>query len=149
MNRRRGFTIVELAVVVVVIGILASLVYAGFARVQAGARDDKRKSDAITLRTAIEHYATDNGEPPWPATGYTAGTTYDIAILAPLLVPKYISEIPKPPRDNPYSYYRYVINTDQTKVSWAIEIRNETKPTCKVGRNFYPGWYSNAPACDF
>lgn len=49
----RGFTIVELLIVIVVIGILASIIIVAFNGVQQRAADTKRQSDMATLSKAI------------------------------------------------------------------------------------------------
>ncbi|HWZ66171.1 MAG TPA: type II secretion system protein [Patescibacteria group bacterium] len=50
----KGFTIVELLIVIVVIGILAALVLNSFSGVQAKARDTKRQTDMKALATQLE-----------------------------------------------------------------------------------------------
>ena len=61
---QQGFTIVELLIVIVVIGILAALVVTTYAGIQAKARDSKRQTDVQALQTQIEaYYATNNFYP--------------------------------------------------------------------------------------
>jgi prepilin-type N-terminal cleavage/methylation domain-containing protein len=60
----RGFTIIELLVVVSVIGILATIVLVGFNRYQTDARDSQRGSQATILAEALEKYYDKNGEYP-------------------------------------------------------------------------------------
>ncbi len=52
----KGFTIVELLIVIVVIGILAALVIVQFTNVQARARDAERKSDIRALQSKVAEY---------------------------------------------------------------------------------------------
>lgn len=54
MSIRRGFTVVELVIVVAVIGILAGVVAAGFTSVQKDARDAQVKSGAQKIAEAIQ-----------------------------------------------------------------------------------------------
>jgi prepilin-type N-terminal cleavage/methylation domain-containing protein len=58
---RRGFTIVELLIVVVVIGILASISIVAYTGAQAQSRDTQRKADVTRIADALSLYATDNG----------------------------------------------------------------------------------------
>ena len=78
-NRQRGFTIVELLIVIIVIGILATLVLIAYNNVQGQARDTKRQGDATSLKSAIETYKTQSasGYYPhiWPNTMVTAAGT--------------------------------------------------------------------------
>jgi len=61
---RRGFTIIELLVVVSVIGILSTISFTGFNRYQADARDSQRQSQATLISEALEKYYDHNGEYP-------------------------------------------------------------------------------------
>ncbi len=57
----RGFTIVELLIVIVVIGILALLVITTYSGIQAKARNAKRQTDIQSLQTQIEAFFSQNG----------------------------------------------------------------------------------------
>ncbi len=59
--KQAGFTIVELLIVIVVIGILATLVIATFTGVQQKARNTKRQTDLVALDSHIEAYSGTNG----------------------------------------------------------------------------------------
>lgn len=63
-NRNQGFTIIELLIVIVVIGILAGLVLNSFSGVQARARDADRKSDISAVARQLEVFHGDNGAYP-------------------------------------------------------------------------------------
>lgn len=61
---KRGFTIVELLIVIVVIGILAAITVVAFNGVQARAHNAKRVSDLTGIAKALELYRVDNGRYP-------------------------------------------------------------------------------------
>lgn len=61
MKKYQGFTIVELLIVIVVIGILAALVLSSFAGAQAKARDTDRRNDLSVIKRALLAYEIDNG----------------------------------------------------------------------------------------
>jgi prepilin-type N-terminal cleavage/methylation domain-containing protein len=63
-KRDQGFTIVELLIVIVVIGILALLVITTYSGIQSKARDAKRQSDLKSLQTQIEAFFSQNGYYP-------------------------------------------------------------------------------------
>ena len=67
---KSGFTIVELAVVIVVIAILATIILVSYNRVQAQSRDARRLSDVADIQKAMELYYSDNGVYPFE-TGST------------------------------------------------------------------------------
>jgi prepilin-type N-terminal cleavage/methylation domain-containing protein len=61
MNKR-GFTIVELLIVIVVIGILATISLVAFNGIQAKGRDSIRKSDLATIAKALNSHNIDKGD---------------------------------------------------------------------------------------
>lgn len=60
----RGFTIVELLIVIVVIGILAALVIVTYNGIQQRARDTERKTDVKGIQGQLEAYWADNARYP-------------------------------------------------------------------------------------
>src|ERR1035437_4656511 len=59
--KNQGFTIVELLIVIVVIGILATLVITTYNGVQSKARDTKRQTDVNAIQGQVEAYNTNAG----------------------------------------------------------------------------------------
>lgn len=70
-NKGQGFTIVELLIVIVVIGLLAALVIVQFSNVQARARDSERKSDIRAIQSKVAEFYALNGR--YPTALNTAG----------------------------------------------------------------------------
>ena len=71
-NSELGFTIVELLIVIVVIGILAALVITTFSGIQQKARDTQRITDIKAIHSSIEAFYS----------GATAGSTAYYPTLA-------------------------------------------------------------------
>ena len=63
-RKQSGFTIVELLIVIVVIGILAAIVITTFTGVQKKARDADRKSDINAIYSQVEVYFAQNAKYP-------------------------------------------------------------------------------------
>jgi prepilin-type N-terminal cleavage/methylation domain-containing protein len=63
-RKQSGFTIVELLIVIVVIGILAALVVTTFSGVQKKARDSERQTDINAIHGQVEAYYAQNGKYP-------------------------------------------------------------------------------------
>ncbi|ACK42159.1 MULTISPECIES: type II secretion system protein [Dictyoglomus] len=60
MRREKGFTLIELMVVIVIIAILAAVALPNFMGATERARESAVRSAVKTLQTALEMYATDN-----------------------------------------------------------------------------------------
>lgn len=72
---RRGFTLVELMVVVAIIAILAVVGITVFSNTQKSARDSRRQADVVAIATALENKKTANS-PTYSqitATDFSAG----------------------------------------------------------------------------
>ena len=78
LNRTaRGFSLVELVIVVVIVGLLAAIAIPRFSRGAAGATDSALAGDLAVLRNAIEMYAAEhNGNFPEAATFSAQLTQY-------------------------------------------------------------------------
>jgi prepilin-type N-terminal cleavage/methylation domain-containing protein len=63
-NRSKGFTIVELLIVIVVIAILATLVIVTFTGIQQKARDSQRQTDINAVDSHLEAYYAQHGNYP-------------------------------------------------------------------------------------
>ena len=77
MEHRRGFTIVELLIVIVVIAILAAIVIAAYGGVQSNAQQAKIREDLAQVQRLVENYYTINGSYPFTASNLNPnwGTT--------------------------------------------------------------------------
>ena len=64
---KKGFTLMELLIVVAIIGILSSIVLASLNAARMKSRDAKRYSDIKQIQTALELYYNENGRYPTTA----------------------------------------------------------------------------------
>ncbi len=72
--KQQGFTIVELLIVIVVIGILATLVIVTFSGIQQRARDTQRQTDINAIQGHLEAYYASTGTYPTLAMLLDGGT---------------------------------------------------------------------------
>lgn len=136
-NRQRGFTIVELLIVIVVIGILAAITIVAYNGIQQRARDVTRTSDISAVQKALELYRVDNGT--YPSVG-TDNIGYAVSTLATTLVPTYIPRLPNDPNTT-LTNYQYVRGTAASG-AYGIRISYESKTACHLGvGNAGIGWW--------
>lgn len=64
LKKQKGFTLVELLIVIIIIGILATLVIVTFTGVQAKARDSKRQTDIEAIDSHLEAFFAENSYYP-------------------------------------------------------------------------------------
>ena len=61
LKKQKGFTLVELLIVIIIIGILATLVIVTFSGVQAKARDSQRQTDINALNSHVQAFYAEHG----------------------------------------------------------------------------------------
>lgn len=103
--KQRGFTLLEILVVVVILGILASLVLPNFLGRTDQARTIAARHDIQTLVGVLKLYKLDNGFYPSTAQGLQALVTKPDSDPVPRNWKQpYIEQLPKDPWDRPYQY---------------------------------------------
>ncbi|MBD3282639.1 MAG: prepilin-type N-terminal cleavage/methylation domain-containing protein [Candidatus Portnoybacteria bacterium] len=148
--KKRGFSLIEILVVIAIIGIIASIVMVSLFNARDKARDTKRKTDISQIGRflTISCYLPSQG-----------GGEYDLIDLADELIEKYpkyekyIKKIPRDPRsgNNEESKYYYIVNEDGDKCALYANLENENEetdleinePTAKGGTGVFegdPGW---------
>lgn len=96
----RGFTLVELLIVVAIIGVLSTLLMANFIGVRQKARDAQRKSDIRQIQSALELYRSDQGS--YPASLYTGVCPTSAAFVGGSPSTTYMSKVPCDPSGTTY-----------------------------------------------
>jgi len=67
LSKQKGFTLIEMVVVIAVMGILMGLAFQGFTTIQQNARDTARIADLRTVQTQLELYFARCGHYPTTA----------------------------------------------------------------------------------
>ncbi|MBN2620161.1 prepilin-type N-terminal cleavage/methylation domain-containing protein [candidate division WOR-3 bacterium] len=81
---RKGFTLIELMVVVVIIGILAAIAIPNFMRMQQRAKESSTKNNMHTLQLTVEDFSTlNNGAYPSDNTVPTSESNETLEDLKP------------------------------------------------------------------
>ncbi len=101
-NLRKGFTLIEILVVISIIGILSAVLYANFVQARQEAKNKAMQSELKETQLAIELYKAQNGQyPPVPscATAASGVSTAKSSVcnVVPIIsgvIPEFIAEIP-------------------------------------------------------
>ncbi len=80
---QKGFTIIELLIVIAIIAILATLVLTNFQGAQAKGRDATRNTDVNSMYQKLEEYHNENGAYPQTFTAATFPGIDEGALLDP------------------------------------------------------------------
>ncbi|MBA4804834.1 MAG: type II secretion system major pseudopilin GspG [Brevundimonas sp.] len=107
-RKRAGFTLVELMVVIVIIGLLATVVAINVLPSQDKAMVGKARADIAVLEQALETYRLDNLTFPEDSQGLQALVAAPSGLARPERYRQggYVRRLPEDPWGNPYQYRR-------------------------------------------
>jgi prepilin-type N-terminal cleavage/methylation domain-containing protein len=99
MREKKGFSMIEILVVISIIGFLASSAFYAVNIARARSRDAKRVSDISSISKAMEIYFNENSSYPEPADGFNNGEciNYDSEVAQKMLTQKILTNIPGDP----------------------------------------------------
>ena len=126
---KKGFTLVELMIVIVIIGILAAVAIPKFADMVDKSKEGSTKGQLTSLRSALNIYYSDNEGKYIKTTGQTTSPSAT-TVLKDNLVPKYIASIQ--PAKLPIKDGNHSCTTESSSV-YAVDF-----PTANV--NTSGGW---------
>ncbi|AHB41878.1 hypothetical protein RAAC3_TM7C00001G0001 [Candidatus Saccharibacteria bacterium RAAC3_TM7_1] len=133
-----AFTLVELTIVVIVIGLLAGLVSLSAASIQKSSRDTARDANVKILSTALEKYYRKNGEYPSVALM----TSQDVATLKQKLGVVSASTFKLPLADDATKNSIVTSSPSPTRLLYSANTTNSTKNTqCQTSLTGYCDGY--------
>ena len=144
-RRIRAFTLLEMVVVVIIIMILATLIILSLGGVKKRARDDRRISDARTIGSALEQYASSNVRyyPPYSSSNLPPDAGNYLAeviqsgspLYATLASGYYLSPVPLDPLNGSGSYrYVYIYKDDGREAAIVVD-KFESSGRCNIPDN--------------
>lgn len=104
MKNQRGFSLIEIMVVVVILGILASIVVPKILSRPDEARVVKAKQDVLAIQNALDLYKLDNGTYPTTDQGIAALVEKPTSSPIPQDWKPYLKSLPKDPWGREYLY---------------------------------------------
>jgi len=101
-----GFTLIEIMVVILILGLLATIVVQSLRSAANKAKRTKAQADLAEIKTALDRYYLDNGYYPTTDQGLGALVAPPTTGIIPLVYYSggYIERLPKDPWGNPYFY---------------------------------------------
>ncbi|GAL23182.1 general secretion pathway protein G [Vibrio maritimus] len=163
MKKQSGFTLLEVMVVVVILGILASFVVPNLLGNKEKADQQKAVTDIVALENALDMYKLDNSVYP----------TTDQGLEALVTKPSnpeprnyrdggYIRRLPADPWGNEYQYLSQVTKARSISLRWVLTVKRAVKVlqltsatgTFKTSSNFVlrgicPSLIQSEPSCYF
>jgi general secretion pathway protein G len=138
-SRRRGFTLVELLLVLSILAILAGIVLPKFSGVSQKAKTAAAKTDVSNFKTALSMYEIEMGDFPPGRTGLQALVTKPSGAGSKWRKFLDTDKIPNDPWNNPYVYEKPGKHNPDTYDVYSLG------PDGKGGKDAIGNWTSDEP----
>jgi prepilin-type N-terminal cleavage/methylation domain-containing protein len=122
LGNQRGFTLIELMIVVAIIGILTAIAFPLYANIQARARVAKAQADVRTLASAVVVYSAHTGGLPGALTDLQSAVTVGGVSAGPFVPP------PGPTPPSGWSAYSYSSGSGTFSITTAGDGATVTVP---------------------
>ena len=120
-RRAQGFTLIELMVVLVIIGVLAALIVPNVLDRTDDARATAARTDVHNIMQALKLYKLDNQRFPTAEQGLQALIARPTTAPAPINWKPYLEKLPNDPWGRPYQYLNPGIKGEVDVMSFAAD----------------------------
>ena len=161
-QKKSGFTLVELLVVMSILGVLATLIAGGFRSAQVRGRDATRKGDLKEISNSLELFYQDYGRYPADSSGSIDACSFDPAsgTGSPCVwgtgeftdgKTVYFKVLPNDSSKNQDYFYRTVPGSANQKYQVFAQLENTKDPSCFGGDCENPpvSYTCGAGVCNF
>ena len=124
VRREGGFTLIEIMVVIVILGVLATLIVPRVMDKPDQARVTAAKYDIGNILQALDQYRLDNFRYPSAEQGLAALAQKPTVEPVPQNWRQYLKQAPRDPWGNPYQYMNPGINGDVDVFSFGADGRS-------------------------
>ena len=123
LANRKGITLIEMMVVIVILGILATVIFTRVGDRPEQARRTKAQVEIRELQTSLELFKLDNGFYPTTEQGLEALVTQPTTGKIPKNYPEsgYLDKLPADPWGNPYVYISPGVHGDYDLESYGFD----------------------------
>lgn len=150
-KRTRGFTLLELIIVVTIIGLLLAIFVSYLGQAREKSRDTARYKQALEILNALELYYTSYGR-------YPAGSGVTPVPVAAIGsdIQAYLSSVPSDPTYAQAEGYHYCVSTDQRSIALLINTENDAGASgsnfCAISRGpkaYLENYAAGTGVCDY
>lgn len=133
LKKKKGFTLVELLIVISIVAILSAVVMSNFTLARQKGRDARRKADIQSIQSALELYRSDIGSYPVTAALASCGNSASLPGTGTYSGVIYMRKIPcGPDGTTPYTYVQ-----SGTTYTITTTLENTKDPDLPTGSTTY------------
>ncbi|MFN4212430.1 MAG: type II secretion system protein [Microgenomates group bacterium] len=138
---KKGFTLLELILVIVILGVLATLISGNFITSLKKGRDARRKADLEQIQRALEMYYEDK-------KAYPSSITFGGPLVDSTSGKIYMQKIPNDPLSN--INYRYCVDLPSSPSKYQLYAKLENSQDPKIITPApLPSCTANCPDCNY